>query len=270
MRRAGGLIFLGLLLTTAVAGANTAGCSVQKGLYEEWLSLSKRSGSPRKVLKLLGASTASGTPDAATEQKVGEEYQVFFQCLSTVSQKEEKSEQSFCEEAAGDRLATVVCQTVLYVKAGRIGSKEFVDALPGGKKGAEMIWDLDAIAGVGQKKPASIFAPKGPAYKLIDELFVLVLDDKEAAVSKYFNIAGSASDAGAKYMDGQIKVLMLESPAVVVKQWSVVRQYLPRIKKLLAEAPPADLRRIRQGVAAFCTKDNLDCPEIQKTFGRAE
>ncbi len=274
MSRAGGQAFLGLLLATAAAAADASGCSVQKGLYDEWLALSKRGANPRKVLTLLGG-TNSTLPDSAKEQTIGEAYRTFFQCLSdTAGQKDEKAVQPFCEEAAGDRLASLVCQTVLYVKDGRTGSKEFVDALPAGKKGVEMIWDLEAIAGLEQKQPAAIFLPKGPAYKLIDELFVLVLDGKETAAAKYFNISGSAPEAGARHMDEQIKVLLLESPAVVIKEWAVVRQYLPKIKKLLAEIagslPRADLNKMRQGVAGFCTMDNLDCPEIRKTFGRPE
>ena len=181
---------------------------MQKGLYDDWLALSKRGSSPRKVLKLVGATTPAA-PDPEREQKIGQEYQAFFQCLSDAAgQKGEKTTPSFCEEAAGDRLAALVCETVAYVKDGRAASKEFVDALPTGKKGAEMIWDLETIAATGQKSPATIFLPKGPAYKVIDELFVLVLDDKEGAVSKFLNIAGSATDAGARYMDGQIKVFL--------------------------------------------------------------
>jgi hypothetical protein len=269
MTQAGALMFLGLL-TAASAAASPAGCSVQKGLYDDWLALSKRASSPRRVLKLVGATTPAA-PDPERAQKIGQEYQAFFQCLSdAANQKGEKTNPSFCEEAAGDRLAALVCETVAYVKDGRAASKEFVDALPTGKKGAEMIWDLETIALTGQKSPAAIFLPKGPAYKVIDELFVLVLDDKEGAVSKFLNIAGSATDAGARYMDGQIKVFLMESPSVVVKEWAIVRQSLPRIKKLLTEMPPADIRKLRQGIAVFCTKDNLDCPEILKTFGRPE
>jgi hypothetical protein len=282
MKRAGGLVILGLLLASAAAAAGTdpAGCSVRKGLYEEWVALSRRGGSPLRFLKLVGGNNPA-TPDSAKEQAIAEEYQAFFQCLSdaasqsgAVRKQEEDAIQPLCDEAANDRLASLVCQTVLYVRGRRSESKQFMDALPTGKKGAEMIWDLEAIAELGQKNPAAIFFPKGPAYKLIDELFVLVLDDKETAASKYFNLAASASEAGARHMDNQIKVLFLESPAVVVKQWATVRQSLPRVKKLLAELtaslPPRDLRKMRQGIAGFCAKDNLDCPEILKTFGRPD
>lgn len=270
MKQATTLVFLGLLMAVASAAAGPAACAVQKGLYDDWLALSKRAGSPRRVLKLVGAPTPAA-PDPEKEKKIAEEYGAFFQCLSgAAAQKDEKTAPSFCEEASADRLAAVVCGTVAYVKDGRAASKDFVDALPTGKKGAEMIWDLETIAASGQKTPAPIFLPKGPAYKIIDELFVLVLDDKDGAVSKYFNIAASASDAGARHIDDQIKVFLMESPAVVVKEWAVVRQSLPRIKKLLAGMPPADIRKLRQGIAGFCAKDNLDCPEILKTFGRPE
>jgi len=32
----------------------------------------------------------------------------------------------------------------------------------------------------------------------------------------------------------------------------------------------ADMNKVRQGIASSCTKDNLDCPEIQKFFGRPQ
>ena len=139
------------------------------------------------------------------------------------------------------------------------------------------MWDLDAIAAGGgrNKSPApAIFLPKGPAYKFLDELFVLVLDDRETAVTRYFAIAASASGEAALYTDEQIKVLLRESPAVVVKEWPVLRLYLPKIKKLVSGmatgAGPEDLLKIRQGLAGFCPSDNLDCPEILKVFGRTD
>ena len=146
MKRAGSLVFLGLLLSSAAAGADPAGCGIRRGLYEEWLSLEKRGNSPRKVLKLLGGpkSAATGTGKGQT---IGEEYQAFFQCLSdAANRKEDKLDQSLCPEATMDRLGAMVCRTVAYIKGGRTASKEFVDAIPAGRKGGEMIWDLDAIA----------------------------------------------------------------------------------------------------------------------------
>ena len=164
----------------------------------------------------------------------------------------------------------------LYIKTGRTGAKELIDVLPAGKTGPDMIWDLEAIAGAGAKQDRipAIFLPKGPAYSIVDELFVLVLDDRDTAAAKYFHIAGAASGPGARYVDKQIKILLREAPAVVVKHWEVVRQYQPRVKMLLAELaaelPAADMKKLRQGIAGFCKKDNLDCPEILKVFGRPE
>jgi hypothetical protein len=61
---------------------------------------------------------------------------------------------------------------------------------------------------------------------------------------------------------------------LIVKHWEVLRQYQPKLKKLLAELSTeltgAEMNKIRQGIAGFCTKDVLDCPEIQKFFGRPQ
>jgi hypothetical protein len=271
MKRAGGRVILGLLLATAAAGADVAGCSVQKGLYESWLT--KRSSAHRGLKDALLRTSAASDPEK--QQSIGEEYQAFFQCLSDLAgQPDDKALRSSCDEASGDRVGSVVCQSVLYVKTGRTGSKEFLDALPANRKSAEMIWDLETIAGAGQEhvRTPAVFLPNGPAYKLIDELFLLVLDGKETAAAKYFNISALAADAGARHMDEQIKILMRESPSVVVKEWAVLRQYQPKLKKLLSEMtaslPRAELLKMRQDLAGFCTKDNLDCPEILKVFGR--
>src|SRR6266568_3036376 len=205
MKRAGARVILVLLLVTAAAGADVAGCSVQKGLYEAWLA---KRGSTLKGLKEALLRTPS-TPDPEKQQTIEDEYRAFFECLSEVAgRQDDKALESSCDEAAGDRLASMVCRSVLYVKNGRTGSKEFLDAFPTGKKGAEMIWDLEAIAGAGQEKirAPTVFLPYGLAYKLIDELFLLVLDDKETAAAKYFNISTYAPEAGARHMDEQIKM----------------------------------------------------------------
>jgi hypothetical protein len=157
----------------------------------------------------------------------------------------------------------------LYLKERRTGSKEFIDVLPG-KKTAELVWELDTIASGGPAKASvlPIFLPKGPAYKLVDELFLLVLDGREGAAAKYFAIAAMASGEAARHTDDQIKIFLRESPSLVVHEWPVLRQYQPRLRKLMSELAPADLLQMRKSLAAFCSKDNLDCPEILRVLGR--
>jgi hypothetical protein len=36
------------------------------------------------------------------------------------------------------------------------------------------------------------------------------------------------------------------------------------------ELSAAEMKKVRQGIAGFCNKDNLDCPEILKFFGLPE
>ena len=273
-----GLAFLALLPAGAAAAADVAACSARKGLYEEWLALSKRGGPGSFLGKGALPRDASG---AATEtdkrRAIGREYETFFQCLSgTAEQQDKQPLAAACAKATSDRLAAIVCQTALYLKNGRVQSKEFIDSVPAGKKGAELIWDLEAIAAEGPDEPRvpALFLPGGPAYKLVDELFVLVLDDKENAAAKYFNLWPGASDAGTRHMDEQVKLLVRESPALVVKQWGVLWHYQPKLRNLASNMAEAlsrpELQSMRQGLAAFCAKDNPDCPEIQKIFGRPE
>jgi hypothetical protein len=269
-------VFLGLFLTTLAAGADSTGCGVSKGLYEGWLALAKHVPAHVSKSDALVESAPSAVPDTDKRQSAAREYQAFFRCLSdTIEHQDKEALQSYCRQTDGDRLASVVCRTALYLKSGRTGDKEFVDALPAGRKGAELVWDLKEIAGPADRQSgAGLFLPEGPAYKLIDELFLLVLDDRESAAAKYFNIAAYASADGARHMDDQIKILLREAPSVVVKKWVILRQYQPKLKKLLAEMtaslPKAELQKMRQGLGAFCSKDNPDCPEISKLFGKPE
>ena len=221
---------------------------------------------------MASANRAVDEPDE--RQEVRDAYQAFFQCLAdTAEHHDHLVLQAVCDDAAGDHLASMVCRTVLYIKGGRMGVKDFVDALPSGKRGADLIWDLEAVAVPGPgDPPPSIFLPNGPAYRLIDELFLLVLDGRDNATAKYFAIAANASEVGASHTDSQIQLLLREAPAVVVKEWPVLRQYQPRLKKLVTEMSNtlsrAEMLQMRQGVMSFCPKDNLDCPEIMKLMGR--
>ncbi len=274
MRTVGGGILIGLLLATAAARAESA-CSIKKGLYDEWVSFSKRAAG-HKSLKDTLVRSAAASADPGKQQAIDEEYREYFRCLAEPPAKlDEQAAESFCDPAAGDRLGLLVCQGVRHLKTGRTSSKDFINAFPTNRKGAEMIWDLEEIVGPPQTaRLGAIFQPEGPTIKLIDELFLLVLDDRESAAARYFDISASATGADAKHMDQQIKVLLVESPAVVVKEWPTLRKYQPMLKRLLGEIaaslPKAEMAKIRRQAATFCPKNNLDCPEIMKLFGRPD
>src|SRR3954447_7658703 len=219
MHRCFRVAFLALLLTSAACAADVGNCSVRKGQYEAWLSLAKHA--PTRPVR--GASLAPATqtaPDTATAEGMGREYRNYFQCISDAPlPADDDGGRSLCKDAAVDRLPAAVCQTALYLKTGRKDATDLLDSLPANKRSAEMIWDLQKIAVSGS---AGIFLPDGPAYKIVDELFVLVLDDKETAVSKYFHVVANAVGPDGKHVDAQIKILLREAPAVVVKQWEVL------------------------------------------------
>src|SRR5260370_2756382 len=273
MRRTVVVLLLELLPALVAAGADAAVCGVRKGLYDGWLASEKRVGGVRA--RLMGALVSASTappPDEPNHESIGQEYRAFFQCLAGAAESPDLvALQSSCKDAAADGVASLVCETALYLKEGRTGSKEFVDALPVKKLG-ELVWDLDAIAATAPDTvpiPA-IFLPNGPAYTLLDELFLLVLDGKEDAASKYLAIASVARGEGARHTDEQIKVLLRESPAVGLLKSPILRQYQPNLKKLVSELAPSELLQMRKGLIGFCSKDNLDCPEILKFFVRKE
>lgn len=244
------------MLASAAIGADATACGIRKGLYNEWGVLAK----PPARVQAQNLSAASA--DEAKRSAIVREYAEFFQRLSKIAEQNEgDSLDACCADAAGDPLASLVCRSAVYRLGERTGSREFLDAFPTGKRGAQMIWDLETIAA-------------DQAYRLIDELFVLVLDGHETAASKYFNILAGAPQRGERHMHSQVKVLLRESPALVVKTWEILRRYQPRLKQVLAEMvadlPKPVLNKMRSNLAGFCPADNLDCPEILKLFGRPE
>jgi len=254
------------------AGADSAGCGVSKGLYDGCLGITRPSASHKSGALLDGAPSL---PEGERRKAIIKEYQNFFHCLSdTVEHKDLNAVLARCQEVESDWPAWLACRTAAHQKSGRADSKAFLDALPTGKKGAELIWELDAIGGGPQDGSASIFLPNGPAYKLIDELFLLVLDDQETAAAKYMGYAALASGDAARHMDEQLKLLLRESPAVIVKRWVIFRQYESKLKKIVADMtaslPAPDMQRMRKGLGAFCTKDNPDCPEIVRLVGKLD
>jgi hypothetical protein len=273
MKQAVAVVAVGMMWNTLAAGAELAGCGLSKGLYQGWLGLAKTAPAHSHGPGAIVAGVPTAGPDSKDQDAIGKEYRAFIRCLSDTAERLDRSAVlAKCGEVQPDRIASLACQTAIYLKSGRTASKEFLDSLPA-KKGAEAIWDLDAIAGR-PDDAATIFLPNGPAYKLVDELFLLVLDDKETAAAKYLNVAALATGDAERHIDEQIKLLMRESPAVIVKRWMLFRQYQPKLKRVLADMmanlSAAEVQKMRKGFGAFCTKDNPDCPEIARLVGKFE
>ena len=131
-----------------------------------------------------------------------------------------------------------------------------------------MLWALDAIA---SDQGKSMFSSRGPSYELVDELFLLVLDEHEQAISKYFNLSLHTTGEKARYMDNQIKIFLQESQFVVIDRWPILRRYKQKLNSVLGmivnESSPAERQKITRAVQTFCEQANPDCPEILKLYG---
>ena len=130
-----------------------------------------------------------------------------------------------------------------------------------------MLWDMDALAG---DLRYVLFPPKGAGYRMIDELFLLVMDERDVAISKYFSLASHASGQISSYMDGQIRIFLKEAPSTVVNQWLSLRRYRPKLRaaaqSLISSSSPAEMQKVVKAVQTFCDNSNPDCPDILKLY----
>jgi hypothetical protein len=251
-------------------GADASRCRLTRGLYEDRVALGKRG--PADAASATGASrlSAGGATVAETNklQAIDQEYHRFLSELAdTSARKDMKALEACCEQAANDRAGALLCQLATYLSSDRTGIKAYLDAFPTGRKGITMLLDLDAIAGGFGR---TLFPPAGPSRKLIDELFLLVLDERNQAVPKYFNLSVHVTGETATHMDEQIKLFLRDSPAVVVSQWMTVRRYRPKLKSIILimhkSASAAEMEKMTRGVRSFCSADNPDCPDIFKLY----
>jgi hypothetical protein len=259
----------GSLLPFLLVGQDPARCRLDKGLYDDRLASQKQDKPDRPA---TGALLPAGTGAAAQTSKltaIDEEYRQFLVELSdATTRKDTTAIQACCDEATGDRAGALFCRIVTYLNGGRTDSAPFLKAFPGTKKETTMLWDLDAIAADQGK---SMFPPRGPSYELIDELFLLVLDEHEQAISKYFNLSLHTTGEKARYMDNQIKLFLQESQFVVIDRWPILRRYKQKLNSVLGmivnESSPAERQKITRAVQTFCEQANPDCPEILKLYG---
>jgi len=259
----------GAFLSALLFGADVSPCQLAKSLYDDRLAIEKQFQAEGPA---TGVSPAPGTAAAAPASKlaaIDEEYRHFLAELSHAKvSKDATALHSCCDEASSDRAGALFCQLVTYLNTRRTDSDAFLKTFPSSKKDISMLWTLDAIAGDQGK---SVFPPQGPSYQMIDELFLLVLDEREQAISKYFNLSALATAEKARYMDDQIKLFLHESQFVVVDRWRLLRKYKPKLtsvfQMIVSECSHAEMQKITGAVKAFCKKGNPDCHEILKLYG---
>lgn len=267
MKRAIGLLLAGALWSPQLSGAEAAGCRLSKGLYEDRLALVQKQ-APAEG-QAAGALLPPGTVTPADKlAAIDREYRGFLKELSAASERKDGAAlQSCCQDAANDHAGFLICQLAQYLNGGRKDSSAFLDTFPSSRKDLGMMWDLSAIAGDAGR---TLFPSQGPSYKFVDELFLLVMDQRDLAITRYFNLTSHAPEDASKYMDAQIRIFLKEDPAAVVNQWLVLRRYRPKLKaavqSLLATTPAPEMAKVVKAVRAFCDKSNPDCPDILKLY----
>ena len=259
----------GALLSALLFGGDATSCRLGKSLYDYRVAIEKQVQAERPA---TGALLAPGTVALAPASKlaaIDAEYRRFLAELAHAKvSKNGTALQECCNEASSDRAGALFCQLDTYLNSRRTDINAFLKAFPSSKKDISMLWTLGAIAA---DEGTSMFPPRGPSYELIDELFLLVLDGHEQAISKYFNLSAHATAEKARYMDDQIKLFLHESQFVVVDQWALLRRYKPKLtsvfQMIVSECSHAEMQKIARAVEKLCEKDNPDCHEILKLYG---
>jgi hypothetical protein len=266
VRTAGAGAFLSALLFGADA---TTPCRLGRSLFDDRLAIERQVLAEGPATGALLAPGTAGLAPAGKLAAIDEEYRQFLAELShTKVSHDGAALQTCCDQASSDRAGALFCQLVTYLNSRRTESNAFLKAFPSSKKDISMLWTLDAIS-AGQGK--NLFPPRGPSYGLIDELFLLVLDEREQAISKYFNLSARATAEKARYMDDQIKLFLRESQFVVVDRWPLLRRYKPKLtsvfQTIVSESSHAEMQKIARAVRTFCERGNADCHEVRKLYG---
>jgi hypothetical protein len=262
-----GVVIAGILLSAALQAAEPGRCQLSKNLYEERLTLAQ------KQEQAEGPATGSLLPPGSVTpgdklKAINKEYLQFLTELSEeVAHKDNHALQSCCEQASNDRAGALLCGLTTYLNGGRTDSTGFLELFPTTRKETAMLWELDALTGdIGK----TLYPPQGPTRRLIDELFLLVMDERDVAITKYFNVATHATGDTANYMQGQMKTFLKEAPSAVVNQWLLLRRFRPRLKSaaqaMIAGSTPAEMQKVVKAVRAFCDAGNPDCPDILKLY----
>ncbi len=252
-------------LWAAVAtAADPARCRLRSGLYEQRLALAA---APQPAAN--GGASTDGP--AAEMAGVVREYGDFFQALSAAMGSADPNEASACcAEAANDRVGAMSCNLVMYLAGGRADPRTFLASFPSAKKDATILWDMDSIVAATGDPALKVFQPKGPSFRFIDELFLLMLDGNEEAIAKYFALATASAGETSRYMDEKLVVLLRESPATLVSNWFALRRYRTKFKgvvqSFIAAAKPPEIQQFVRTVRALCREDDPDCQEILRMF----
>jgi hypothetical protein len=247
--------------------ADAARCQLGKGLYEDRLAVVQKQGPAEGPA--AGALLPPGS-DAPTGKlaAIDAQYRQFLEELSAAATRQDKDAvKACCDQAGSDRAGALFCHLTQYLGGGRTDAAAFLDGFPSSRKDTALLWDLDQISGSLGK---TAYPPRGPSYRFIDETFLLVMDERDAAIAKYFNLATHAGGDAARYMDGQIRTLLKEAPSAVVNQWLELRRYRPKLKvaakSLISSSSQAEMQKLVKTVQAFCDKGNPDCPDILKLY----
>ncbi len=259
-------MFSALVFLVAASGlgaaAQPAGCDLRPGTYEEWVAAK-----PRAVKD--AAATADSDGHAPNRP-----YDGFFRALAN-AEVEPAALQACCAAAAPDRVGALSCSFTAYIARGRVDSSGFLTAFPATAGEVSLLWDLDALvaaaAEAGVPMP-EVFRAKKPSERLIEELFLLVLDDKEDAVARFFTMASAAPESAAPVVDSRIELMLREAPAVLVTNWLAVRKHRRKLqavaRSMRSRISAEERASLASRIEVFCgSRTDPYCREILSLVG---
>jgi hypothetical protein len=245
-----GLIICCLLCSATGLSANSSGCVLPKGLYQEWR---RPEGDHVRVQRQYYAFARS-----LAEASLRRDEETFRRCLAL---------------AKGDPFASLVAALVEYLHNGRRYPAAFIASFPRTKQQLADFWNLDIVVGSPSGDETTlpgILLPDGLGDKFATELFALVRGNNQAAAREYFFLYGHADGGASEFMMDQIENLVVNHPQVILRQWEAVRPYAERIVSDLqgdAEYSPEDWRNEVDSLRAACRKHPYpSCSEALRIF----
>jgi hypothetical protein len=170
-----------------------------------------------------------------------------------------------CAETNHDPLAAEMCNLARYLAHERGDAKRFVQAFPETPQEIDILWNLDQISYGPQGLVVKECGPIGVVDLNVDKLFDIAALGDQQALRKFVNLRQHAEGVYAEGLADRLKRLFVEKPRLVLKRWSVIKQF-PDIQELCAEFVDDEQATAERNFQQLCARPSQACTEIERAI----